>query len=102
MFTVIVTIQVVPECVQDFISITRYNASNSRLEAGVVRFDFFQELDRPESFRLVEIYREQADQAAHQQTEHYIKWREAAAPMMAAERTRVFLRNLDPTDAEWL
>jgi len=40
MFTVIVSIHVLPECVDDFIAITRYNAENSRLEAGVVRFDF--------------------------------------------------------------
>jgi len=100
-FTVIVTIQVLPVFVDNFVAITRYNAENSRKEAGVVRFDFFQELDRPESFRLVENYRDQADQAAHQQTAHYAKRRETVAPMMAAERTRVFLRNLDPTDAEW-
>lgn len=101
MFTVIVSIQVFPQSVEDFIAITRWNAENSRKEAGVVRFDFFQEIDQPESFRLVEIYREKADQAAHQQTAHYARWREITAPMMAAERTRVFLRNLDPTDAEW-
>ena len=101
MFTVIVSIQVLPECVDDFIAITRYNAENSRKEAGVVRVDFFQEIDNPASFRLVEIYRGKEDQAAHQQTAHYLKWRETVSPMMAGERTRVFLRNLDPSDAEW-
>lgn len=101
MFTVIVSIQVLPEFVEDFIAITRFNAENSRKETGVVRFDFFQEIECPESFRLVETYRDKADQLAHQQTAHYLKWRETVTPMMAAERTRVFLRNLDPTDAEW-
>jgi len=102
MFTVIVSIHVLPECVDDFIAITRYNTENSRLEAGVVRFDFFQEIDDPNSFRLVEVYRSKDDQAAHQQSAHYQKWRETVASMMAGERTRVFLKNLDPTDAEWM
>ncbi len=87
--------------VDNFVAITRYNAENSRKEAGVVRFDFFQELDRPKAFGWWKSTGIRRTRRRTSRRAHYAKWRETVAPMMAAERTRVFLRNLDPTDAEW-
>ncbi|MFZ3071534.1 MAG: putative quinol monooxygenase [Anaerolineaceae bacterium] len=101
MYTALVSVHVMSESISEFIEITKYNAQNSRKEAGVVRFDFFQEIDHPENFRLIEIYRSKDALSAHQQTPHFLKWKEVVAPMMASERTRVFLTNLDPTDEEW-
>lgn len=102
MYTALVSIQVIPESIPEFVKITQYNSRNSRKEPGVVRFDFFQEIDHPENFKLIEVYHSKEDLAAHQQTEHYQKWRQTVEPMMASQRTRVFLANLDPSDEDWV
>ena len=53
MHIVIVSIEVKPEYISDFLNITLYNAEHSILEPGIVRFDFYQEVDNPQKFSLV-------------------------------------------------
>jgi len=48
-----------------------------------------QQTDDPSRFVLIEHYREPTDQAAHRETAHYLKWRDAVQPMMAEPRTSV-------------
>jgi len=43
----------------------------------------------PSRFVLVEIYRNVEATAQHKETAHYLKWRDAVAPMMAEPRTSV-------------
>ena len=55
MFVMLVSIRVNPAFLDAFIDITRYNARASRAEPGVVRFDFFQDRDHPDTFKLLEL-----------------------------------------------
>ena len=89
MFVVSVTIHVVPELVDDFLAATLDNARNSRQESGNVRFDVLQAEDDPNQFLLYEAYHSKDDFTKHQQTEHYLRWKQAVAPAMAQPRQGV-------------
>ena len=89
MFVVSVTVHVKEERVDAFIEATLENARNTRLEPGNVRFDVLQAEQPATRFLLYEAYRSADDFAAHQKTEHYLRWREAVADMMAQPREGV-------------
>jgi len=95
-----VSIRVKPEC-DDFIKATLANARVSVQEPGVARFDVIQEQDDPTRFKLVEVYRSEANVAKHKETAHYAAWIKVAEGMMAEPRTRVFYRNIFPEDNGW-
>ena len=101
MYIMHVSIRVKPECVDNFIEATIANARGSVKEPGVARFDVIQELEDPTRFKLVEVYRSEADVAKHKETAHFNAWFKVAEPMMAEQRTRVFYRNVFPKDAGW-
>ena len=86
MVATLVFVDVVPGCADAFAEITRYNHENSRKEEGNVRFDVLHDKKEPNHFVLYEVYRDDAAAAAHKETEHYKKWRETVAPMMATPR----------------
>ena len=89
MYVVSVTVFVKPESVQPFIDATLDNARNTRREPGNVRFDVSQVADDPTQFLLYEVYQTPDDFQSHQQTEHYLRWREAVADWMAQPRRGV-------------
>ncbi len=102
MYVVCVTVQVKPENVTEFIEATKQNARQSRLtEAGNVRFDILQAESHPSQFFLYEVYRAKDDFARHQQTPHYLTWKEAVAPYMAAPRQGVRHVSLFPEEDSW-
>jgi (4S)-4-hydroxy-5-phosphonooxypentane-2,3-dione isomerase len=88
-FVVSVTVHVKKEQVDAFIQATLENARNTRLEPGNVRFDVLQAEQPATRLLLYEAYRSEDDFAAHQKTEHYLRWREAVADMMAQPREGV-------------
>ncbi len=96
MYVVCVRIQVALEHVDDFIAATRGNHDGTRTEPGNLRFDVLQGADDPTQFFLYEVYREEADFKAHHQTEHYLRWKETVAPMMAVPRIGEKYTNLFP------
>ena len=69
--------------------VTTYNHENSRKEPGNVRFDVLRDNKDPNKFLLYEVYENEDAAAAHKQTEHYNKWRETVAPMMATPRSSI-------------
>jgi (4S)-4-hydroxy-5-phosphonooxypentane-2,3-dione isomerase len=101
MFILHVHIHVLPEHLEAFKQATIVNATNSRKEPGVARFDFLQVLDDPTRFGLVEVYRDRAAVDAHKQTAHYAEWVQKVEPWLAEPRTRVFYENIDPADQGW-
>jgi quinol monooxygenase YgiN len=101
MLIVHVHARVKPECVEAFREATAENASRSVREPGVARFDVIQQADDPTRFILVEVYRTPEAPAAHKETAHYQKWRDAVAPMMAEPRTSVKYTNVFPPDEGW-
>ena len=101
MIILIVHVHVQAESVAAFEAATEDNASNSRLEPGVVRFDVLRQQDDSTRVVLIEVYRDQHAVAAHKTTAHYLRWREAVAGLMAEPRTGVTYTNVSPGDAGW-
>jgi (4S)-4-hydroxy-5-phosphonooxypentane-2,3-dione isomerase len=101
MHYVLVHIRVFPESIDDFRRACVENASNSIKEEGIFRFEVIQQVDHPDCFDLVEVYRTPDDQLKHRQTPHYLKWREAVAEMMAEPRQGVVYSNIFPPDEDW-
>ncbi len=101
MLVVHVQVHVRPECVEAFREASLENARQSLREPGIARFDVAQRQDDPTRFVLVEAYRTAEAPAAHKETAHYAKWRDAVAAMMAEPRSSVKYTALFPADEEW-
>jgi quinol monooxygenase YgiN len=96
-----VHVRVKPDAVEAFRAATLDNARASVREPGVARFDVVQSTDDPTRFVLVEVYRTADAPAAHKQTAHYARWRDAVADVMAEPRTSARYVNVFPEDADW-
>jgi autoinducer 2-degrading protein len=94
MYVVSVTVLVKPEVVAPFIEATMDNATNTRKEPGNIRFDVSQAEDNPARFLLYEVYQTKEDFARHQQTEHYLRWKQKVADWMAQPRQGIRHRAL--------
>jgi len=101
MYVVCVTVHVKEGDEQRFIEATAANHRGTRQEPGNVRFDLLQAVDDPRRFFLYEVYRSPDDFKAHQQTEHYLAWREAVAGWMARPREGVKHTSLYPADGDF-
>jgi autoinducer 2-degrading protein len=86
--------------VEQFIEATLDNARNTRKEPGNVRFDVSRCVDDPNRFLLYEAYRTTEDFKAHQQTQHYFRWRNAVTDWMAQPRQGVKHESLFFGDGE--
>jgi autoinducer 2-degrading protein len=75
--------------VRQFVEATLDNARNTRKEPGNLRFDVAQAEEDKSQFLLYEAYRAKEDFLAHQQTEHYLRWKAAVAEWMARPRQGV-------------
>ena len=93
-----VHVHVKPGAIDAFRAASIDNARESVREPGIARFDVVQGRDDPSRFVLVEIYRSAEAPVAHKETEHYKRWRDAVAPMMAEPRTSTKYVNVHPDD----
>lgn len=89
MILLIVQAHVKPDAIETFRQASLENAAASIREPGCLRFDVAQLHDDPTRFVLYEAYRDAAGHAAHRETAHYQKWRDAVNPLMAEPRTSV-------------
>jgi (4S)-4-hydroxy-5-phosphonooxypentane-2,3-dione isomerase len=96
-----VHVHVKPGSVADFRLATVENARASVQEPGIARFDVIQQQDDETRFVLIEVYRTQESPAAHRETAHYAKWRDAVEPMMAEPRQRVLYNAVYPDSQGW-
>jgi autoinducer 2-degrading protein len=96
MHVTLVHVRVKAEYVQDFIGACRANRLGSVTEPGNRRFDVLQSTDDPIRFMLYEAYASAEDAAGHKNAPHYLKWRDAVAPWMAAPRQGVAYQGLFP------
>ena len=87
MHVVVVNVHVKPEAIEAFIAATADNHLHTRKEPENVRFDVLRRNDDANRFVLYEVYTSEAGFTAHQQTTHYVRWKEAVAPMMAEPRS---------------
>ena len=65
-----------PEFVQAYKDAILENARLAIQEAGIIRFDVFQDVEDPTHFSLLEIYQDQAGRDFHLQTAHFLKWKD--------------------------
>lgn len=100
MYVVCVTIHVKPESVEQFIRATLDNARSTRREPGNLRFDVLGAEEDPAQFTLYEAYRSKDDFTAHQQTDHYLRWKQTVADWMAQPRRGVKHNSLFFGDGE--
>ena len=101
MLIVHVHVHVKPESVVDFRQATLENARSSVQEPGIARFDVVQQQDDTTRFVLIEVYRTVEAAAAHKETGHYAKWRDAVAPLMAEPRSSVKYNAVFPDPQDW-
>jgi (4S)-4-hydroxy-5-phosphonooxypentane-2,3-dione isomerase len=102
MYVVCVQVHVKPENVDQFIAASRDNQEQTRnLEGGNIRWDFLQAEEDSTRFMIYEVYRSKADFPLHQQTAHYLKWKESVADWMAEPRVGTRYVNIYPTDENW-
>lgn len=101
MLIVHVHVNVKPECIEAFKAATVENAGKSVEEPGIARFDVIQQQDDAARFILVEVYQDAEAAAAHKNTAHYAKWRDAVAEMMVEPRRSVRFFNVFPDDSGW-
>lgn len=94
-----VSCHVKPESVAAFREATLANARASVQESGIARFDVLEDRTDPTRFVLVEVYRSEDAPAAHKQTEHYQRWRDTVADMMAEPRIATRFVNVHPDDS---
>ena len=100
MIVTCVTVYVKAAHIQDFIDASIPNHQGSVKEPGNLRFDILQSVDDPTRFLLYEAYASKDDAAAHKQTDHYLKWRDTVADLMAKPREGVKHRVICPMEQE--
>lgn len=91
MLVVCVTVLAKPGMGQAFLEAALRDREGTRKEPGNIRFDVLQGATpanegEPEPFYLFEIYDSAESFAAHQQTPHFLKFREETADLMAVPR----------------
>jgi len=101
MLIVHVFVHVKVDQVEAFKAATLENARNSVQESGIARFDVIQQQDDTSRFVLVEVYRNSDAPSRHKETQHYLKWRDVVAPMMAEPRQSIKFDNCFPDDDGW-
>src|SRR5580700_11109193 len=101
MLIVHVHVRVKPKSVEEFRQATIENARASVQEPGIARFDVMQLADDATRFVLTEVYRSPEAVAAHKETAHYAKWRDAVEPMMAEPRQRAQYNAVFPDVDGW-
>ncbi len=87
MIVTVVSVHVVPGKEDEFIKFTACNHDNAIKEPGNLRFDVLRSREDPSFFTLYEAYADDEAAKAHKETEHYKKWREGVAPLMAVPRS---------------
>jgi len=101
MLVVHVHVHVLPGDLEAFLAETRRNSRASLQEPGVRRFDVLQDEADPAHVVLDEVYVDQAAVDAHKQTEHYARWRDTVAGMMAQPRSSTRFTAVAPAEDGW-
>lgn len=79
MIALIVSLDVVPEHLDDFTAAITQNAARTFTdEPGCLHFDVTQDLTDPHHFVFYELYEDEEAVAAHRAAPHFARWREAA------------------------
>jgi quinol monooxygenase YgiN len=77
-------VDVIPPRKDDGVALLRQLAEDSRKDAGLVRFDVVQQVNRPNHFTVVEVWADRKAFDAHVMAAHTRQFRERLAPMNGA------------------
>ncbi|HBX50450.1 MAG: antibiotic biosynthesis monooxygenase [Bacteroidetes bacterium RIFOXYA12_FULL_35_11] len=100
MIVTIVSIEVKPENLQEFIEASIENHLHSIKEPLNLRFDILQSTNNPSCFTFYEAYETEEGVAAHKLTPHYLKWRSTVEAWMANPRQGKPHKVISPKDIE--
>jgi autoinducer 2-degrading protein len=93
----LVTLKIKPDLRRQFLAAVEEDAECSvRDEPGCLRFEAFQDTTDPDTYHLLEVYRDEDAVAAHRETAHYARWAEEVPEFLAEPRTVVRLRDVLP------
>ena len=67
---------------------------------STLRFDLSRRVDDPSRFLLYEVYLDEADFKAHQQTDYFFRWRDTVCDWMVEPRKGHMHVSLHPADVE--
>lgn len=81
---VVTHVDVVPPRRADAEAALRRLAEESRRDRGNVRYDVFQQAERPNHFTVYAVWGSEADFAAHEGSAHRLRFRETLAPWLGA------------------
>jgi autoinducer 2-degrading protein len=100
-----VTVRVKPGQGDEFAQVAWRDHEGTRKEPGNLRFDVLRAETpavpgEPEVFFLYEVYRTKEDFLAHQQTPHFLAFREESADLMAEPRQSARYESLFPEPYE--
>ena len=90
MFAVVVTIEVAPGRMPDFLPAMMTNARASLGEPACIRFDVLTDPARPEEVLLYELYADEAGFDAHRETVHYATFAAATGPLVRTKAVRTY------------
>lgn len=91
-----------PEGIEAYKLATLENAQKTRLEPGVLRFEFFQDAVNPAHFSLFEVYADMAARDAHLQTEHFLKWKDVYLQTQERKGSGDEFNALFPAESLWV
>ena len=102
MYAIFVTLDIKPDCVEDFIKASFGDAQGSvRDEPGCFRFDMLRDPEKATRFYLYEVYRDKTAFEAHLETPHFGKWKARVESMFDGELRRIDMATVFPSDAGW-
>lgn len=90
MFAVVVTLEIAPGRMPDFMPAMMANARASLGEPACNRFDVLTDPARPDEVFLYELYDDEAGFDAHRETPHYKTFDAQAAEMVRAKAVRTY------------
>jgi quinol monooxygenase YgiN len=96
LITQLVYLAVSPENLDALVREAVENARQSRMEAGVLRFEVLQQVDNPTQLVLYEVYDSTEALEAHRQTSHFKRWQEKALPLLSKPRDRTLYQVIEP------
>jgi autoinducer 2-degrading protein len=102
MYAVLGIIKVKPEHLREFVQNVERHARQSIREPGCLRFDVLRDRHDPQTICLYEVFRTEADLAAHREQDYYKRWMEMSRDWRdATSYSRRVLDFIHPADDEW-
>eukprot|EP00466_Bigelowiella_natans_P013885 jgi/Bigna1/139412/aug1.50_g14120 len=83
---------------KEFLELTILNARNSIMSDGVARFDVLQHDDDPQQFMIVQAFKNEEAQKAHEGSEHNQRWLANLPELLAANIAAAEFSNIFPLE----